>query len=181
MTITTLKEAKVKSNCITFRIPIKKLNLLHQESATKQVTLNTLVSQIFNEYLQWHGLAPRAKLYYLPKSFLIRLINELEEKELKELARETAKKDLVDICLYLTGGFSLASILEITETWLRISQMSYRCEMNGQGFKIIIQHDMGLKYSHLIKEVSRYLLEVAFEAKSSCDVTENAVIIKIEQ
>jgi hypothetical protein len=40
---------------------------------------------------------------------------------------------------------------------------------------------MGIKYSYLIREISKYLLEVAFEAKSSCDVTENAVIIKVEQ
>ena len=40
---------------------------------------------------------------------------------------------------------------------------------------------MELKYSHLIKEISRYLLEIAFEAKSSCGVTENTVIIKLEQ
>ena len=59
--------------------------------------------------------------------------------------------------------------------------MPYRCEINGDNFKIIIEHDMGLKYSYLIQEISRYLLEVAFEAKSSCDVTENTVIINLEQ
>ncbi len=40
---------------------------------------------------------------------------------------------------------------------------------------------MGHKYSHLIKEISRYLLEVALHTKSTCEITENAVIIKIWQ
>jgi hypothetical protein len=40
---------------------------------------------------------------------------------------------------------------------------------------------MGTKYSQFIKEISRYLLEVAFETKSSCYITDNAVIIEIEQ
>ena len=44
-------------------------------------------------------------------------------------------------------------------------------------YKIVIEHDMGHKYSRLIKEISRYLLEVAFGTKSSCDVTDNAVFI----
>lgn len=35
-------------------------------------------------------MAADAKLYYLPKSFLIRLIKELTEDELDELARDTA-------------------------------------------------------------------------------------------
>lgn len=39
---------------------------------------------------------------------------------------------------------------------------------------------MGLKYSYLFKEISRYLLEVAFELKSSCNITENTVVIKLE-
>jgi len=83
--------------------------------------------------------------------------------------------------LFLHGGFNLASISEIAETWLKIAQMSHRIEVTGDFYKIIIEHDMGQKYSYLIKEISRYLLEVAFETKSSCEVTDNAVIIKVEQ
>jgi hypothetical protein len=169
------------TTCATFRLPKEKLEKLRKVSQTKNVTPNTLVNQIINSYLDWHSRAANAKLYYLPKSFLIRLINELTEKELNELARDVAKNDLVDISLFLRGGFNLDSVSNIAETWLRIAQMPYRVEINGDGYKIIIEHDMGIKYSYLIKEISRYLLEVAFEAKSSCDVTENAIIIKIEQ
>ena len=59
--------------------------------------------------------------------------------------------------------------------------MPYRFEVNGDSSKIIIEHDMGQKYSYLIREVSKYLLEVAFEAKSSCDITENTLVIKLKQ
>jgi hypothetical protein len=59
--------------------------------------------------------------------------------------------------------------------------MPHRVEVSNDIYKIIIEHDMGQKYSHLIKEISRYLLEVALQTKSSCDVTDNAVIIKIWQ
>ena len=172
---------KPSTTCATFRLPKEKLEQLRKVSQTKNVTPNTLVNQIINSYLDWHSRAAHAKLYYLPKSFLIRLLNELTEKELNELARDVAKNDLVDISLFLRGGFNIASISEIAETWLRIAQMSHRLEVADDIYKIIIEHDMGWKYSHLIKEISRYLLEVAFETKSSCDVTDNAVIIKIWQ
>jgi hypothetical protein len=62
-----------------------------------------------------------------------------------------------------------------------MAQMPHRIEVSGDIYKIIIEHDMGHKYSFLIKEISRNLLEVAFQTKSSCEVTENAVIIKIWQ
>jgi hypothetical protein len=169
------------TTCATFRLPKEKLEQLRKSAETRSVSTNTLVNQIINSYLDWHSRAAHAKLYYLPKSFLIRLLNELTNDELNELARDVAKNDLVDISLFLRGGFNLASISEIAETWLRIAQMSHRIEVAGDSYKIIIEHDMGRKYSYLIKEISRYLLEIAFEKKSSCDVTENAVIIKIEQ
>jgi hypothetical protein len=126
-------------------------------------------------------MAAHAKLYYLPKSVLIRLLNELTNDELNEIARDVAKNDLVDISLFLRGGFNIASISDIAETWLKIAQMPHRFEVAGDIYKIIIEHDMGQKYSYLIKEISRYLLEVALQTKSSCVVTENAVIIKIWQ
>jgi hypothetical protein len=125
-------------------------------------------------------MASKAKLYYIPKSFLIRLINKYTEDELCELARQTAKDDLVDISLFLRGGFSIASLADITETWLRISRMPYRYETDGNDSKIIIQHDMGLKYSHLVREICKYLLEVAFEAKASYDITDDTLVIKID-
>ena len=171
---------KASTRGITFRLPSEMVARLQRVSEAKSISPNTLVNQIIKAHLDLHSLAAHAKLYYLPKSFLIRLINELAEEELKEIARDTAKNDLVDISLFLRGGFTLASISSITETWLRIAHMPYRYEIDRNSCKIIIEHDMGYKYSYLIKEISMHILEVAFGSKSSCDVTENVVIIKLE-
>ena len=172
---------KLPTKCITFRLSKEKLEQLRKAADDRNVSPNTLVNQILKAYLDWHSVAAHAKLYYLPKSFLVRLLHELTNDELSELACDVAKNDLVDISLFLRGGFNIASISEIAETWLRISQMPHRVEVAGDVHKIIIEHDMGRKYSYLIKEISRYLLEVAFETRSSCDVTENAVVITIWQ
>ena len=74
----------------------------------------------------------------MPKSFLIRLINELTEEEIRELARDTAKNDLVDVSLFLKDGFTIVSISDIAETWLKISQMPYKFEITGKDIEIII-------------------------------------------
>ena len=169
------------TGCATFRLSSEKLNRLRKVSEAKNITPNTLINQIVKAHVDWHSLAAHAKLYYLPKSLLIKLINGLTEEELNDLARNTAKNDLVDISLSLRGRFTIGSLSDITETWLRISQMPYRCEINEGSCKIIVEHDMGVKYSYLIKEISRYLLEVVFETKTYCDITENTIIIKLEQ
>ena len=172
---------KPSTKGVTFRLSTEKLEQLRKAADASSISPNTLFNQILKSYLDWHSLAAQAKLYYLPKSFLVRLLNELTNDELNELARDIAKNELVDICLFLRGGFDIASISEIAETWLKIAQMPYRVEASRDISKIIIEHDMGHKYSFLIKEISRNLLEAAFQTKSSCEVTENAVIIKIWQ
>ena len=100
---------KTSSDCATFRLPSENLSRLRKGAEAKGITPNTLVNQIIQAHLDWHSLAAHAKLYYLPKSFLIRLINELTEQELNELARDTAKNDLVDISLFLRGRFTIAA------------------------------------------------------------------------
>jgi hypothetical protein len=177
----TAGSTKPSTKGVTFRLSTEKLEQLRKAAESRVISPNTLFNQILKSYLEWYSLAGHAKLYYLPKSFLVRLLNELTNDELEELAQDTAKNELVDICLYLRGRFDIASISEIAETWLRIAQMPHRVEVAGDIYKIIIEHDMGHKYSFLIKEISRNLLEIAFQTKSSCEVTENAVIIKIWQ
>jgi len=81
------------------------------------------------------------------------LTNTFTNDELNELARDVAKNDLVDVCLFLRGGFNIASILQIAQTWLRIAQMSHRIEVAGDIYKVIIEHDMGWKYSYLIRDL----------------------------
>lgn len=58
---------------------------------------------ILKAYLDWHSMAAHAKLYYLPRSFLIRLLDELTDDELNELACDVSKNDLVDISLFPRG------------------------------------------------------------------------------
>lgn len=172
---------KPSTKGVTFRITAEKLEKLRKAADARNISPNTLFNQILKANLDWDSVAARAKLYYLPKSFLIRLLNQLSNDELNELASDVAKNDLVDISLFLRGGFNVASVSDIAETWLKIAQMPHRIELAGDIYQIIIEHNMGHKYSYLIKEISRYLLEVAFATKSSCEVTENAVIIKIWQ
>jgi hypothetical protein len=117
----------------------------------------------------------------MPKSFLMRVIEQLTEDELDELARDTAKNDIVDVSLFLRGSFTLISLSNITETWLRISRIPHRFESHENHDRIIIEHDMGFKYSYFIRQISKYVLEIALEAKMSCDITDNTVVLKLYQ
>jgi hypothetical protein len=139
------------------KLKIKPNNNSSSSSTPPKDIPDSIVNQIIKEHFPSNALATQAKLYYLPKHLLRSIVNQLTEQELCELARDTAKKDVLDISLILGGQLTIASILNVAKTWLKISQLPNRWELTGSSCKIIIEHDLGFKYSYLIKEISIYI------------------------
>ena len=129
----------------------------------------------------WHLYAAQAKLYYVPKPFISRILEKFTEQQLNDLAEASAKKDFVDIGLLLRGEFTISSFLSILENWSRISDIPYRAEEIENTQKIIIEHNMGSKYSYLFKEIYRRLLENVFETKVQFDITDNTIVLTFDK
>jgi hypothetical protein len=178
---TTTRRRKSATEGVTFRLPSDNLEQLCKEAETRQISVNTLVNQIINEHLDWHLYAAQAKLYYVPKPFISRVLEKFTEQQLAELAEASAKKDFVDIGLLLRGEFTISSFLSILENWSRISDIPYRTEENETNQKIIIEHNMGSKYSYLFKEIYRRLLENSFETKTQFDLTDNTIVLTFDK
>jgi hypothetical protein len=178
---TATKRRKSATEGVTFRLPSDNLEQLCKEAETRQISVNTLVNQIINEHLDWHLYAAQAKLYYVPKPFISRVLEKFSEQQLADLAEASAKKDFVDIGLLLRGEFTISSFLSILENWSRISDIPYRTEDNETTRKIIIEHNMGSKYSYLFKEIYRRLLENAFETKTQFDITDNTIVLTLDK
>jgi hypothetical protein len=178
---TTTRRRKSATEGVTFRLPSDNLEQLCKEAETRQISVNTLVNQIINEHLDWHLYAAQAKLYYVPKPFISRVLERFTEQQLADLAEASAKKDFVDIGLLLRGEFTISSFLSILENWSRISDIPYRTEENETNQKIIIEHNMGSKYSYLFKEIYRRLLENAFETKTQFDITDNTIVLTFDK
>lgn len=178
---TTSKRRKSATEGVTFRLPSDNLEQLCKEADTRQISVNTLVNQIINEHLDWHLYAAQAKLYYVPKPFISRVLERFTEQQLTGLAEASAKKDFVDIGLLLRGEFTISSFLSILENWSRISDIPYRTEESETTQKIIIEHNMGSKYSYLFKEIYRRLLENSFETKSQFDTTDNTIVLTLDK
>jgi hypothetical protein len=178
---TTSKRRKSATEGVTFRLPSDNLEQLCKEADTRQISVNTLVNQIINEHLDWHLYAAQAKLYYVPKPFISRVLERFTEQQLAGLAEASAKKDFVDIGLLLRGEFTISSFLSILENWSRISDIPYRTEESETTQKIIIEHNMGSKYSYLFKEIYRHLLENSFEIKTQFDTTDNTIVLTLDK
>jgi len=168
------------SESITFRIPSSSISQLREESKKKQLSLNTLVTQIIREHLDWHAYAAQAGLFYVPRSTMSLILDKLTEQEISELAITIGRKN-IDIGLLLRGEFTLPSFLNIIENWSRITSFPYKHEVKDGVHNFIIQHDMGKKYSFFVTEVFRNIFEEKFERKMEVTITDNTVVLKFNE
>lgn len=162
---------------MTIRIPTENIDQLQYESKIKEVSLNARINQIIKDHLDWHSDAHEAKMYCVPKPLITKAADHLTEQELSEFAQSVVN-DLQDMSLLLRGEFSFSSFLDILNIWLRITRTPSRFEESEYEYKIVIRHEMGYKYSYLIKEVFRYIIEVRFNKRLHYIMTENTILIR---
>ena len=162
---------------ISITMPVDKIDQLERESDINQVSLNTRINQIINDHLDWHSKAPQSKISCVPSSLVARAVNQLTEQELSDFAQSIVN-DLCNLSLLLRGEFSLSSFLYTFNIWLKNTRTPSRFEQDGQNYKIVIRHDMGYKYSYLIKEIFRRILEEKFYKSVQCTMTETTILIR---
>jgi hypothetical protein len=176
----SLLRNEIESNGDSFATSIstKNTDLLLNESKCNKVTLSTKIDQIIRDYLDWHADAPDAKMLYVPKLWISKIVNLLTEQQVSTMAREVSK-EFKDICLLLRGEFTLPSFLDVIMTWLRINETPNREFQNPDGFRLLIKHDMGYKYSLLIKEIFRCIITDFYHIEMEFIITENTLGIRI--
>jgi hypothetical protein len=174
-------ELESKSEMMIITVPTDKIDQLQRESENRQVSLNTRINQIIRDHLDLHLRTSPARMSYVPKSLIIQAINQLTEQKLSESAQHMVN-DLRDMSILLRGEFSISSFLDTLRIWLKMERTPNRFEQDDcHNFKIVIRHDMGYKYSYLLKEMFRYIMEQKFHRPFDCTMTETTILIKSER
>lgn len=162
---------------LSITIPTENINRLQYESEFKDVSFNTIINQIIKNHLDWYSNASLSKMSCIPKSIITKAIHQLTEQQLSEFA-QTVVNDLQLLSLLLRGEFSFVSFLDTLNIWLRITQTPYRSDETGHEYKIVIRHDMGYKYTFLLKEVFRLVMKERYHMSFHYNMTENTILIR---
>ena len=151
---------------------------LFKDSTSNKVSLNTKIDQIIKDHLDWHAYAPDAKMVYMPKPWISKIVNQLTEQQISEIARDVSK-EFKDTCLMLRGEFTILSFLDVVVTWLRINETPNRQVQNLHDFQLLLKHDMGYNFSLLMNEVFRYVIEDFFHINMESTTSENMLAIRV--
>jgi hypothetical protein len=170
------------SENISFRLNRNIVANLRREAEQKQISLNTLVNQIFDFYVNFASSAS-ADLMPAPKVALADLVEGYDEDQLKAHAERVYKKVGLDIVYQLRARYDFESVLNVWEYRLRASGVTYKHiidENNKNRHTFIIQYNMGKKWSLVVAETMKRYFEPVSAKKPEYTITDNMVAIKVE-
>jgi hypothetical protein len=164
----------------SFRINENAFLALEEEAKKRNISVNTLVNQLFlcyanfDRHLEKHGFLKMSKVTFR------KILEDAPEKETVELAREVARNSSRTLILAKYGELSLSNFLDYLKN---LDDYAYFIEYNevyspGQKRVITLMHRYGEKGSIFIKAFAQALFEL-IDMKPKVSSTKNSVTIEI--
>ena len=178
-TTSIMKKKMTLDKISSFRINSKNLDKLKTQAKSNGVSLNTLVNEIFANYLQWDMTATKAGWVVVLSEVLKSFLDEIDDKVLYKIAIRTADSTR-DVRLMMTGDDTLDGFLSILRNRLRKSGISYTESSDNKMLKFIIHHNMGKKWSYFYKIQHERMLQNLGQS-AELEFTDNSLIIHIRQ
>ena len=167
------------SSSITFRIIDKKLEALRTIAGDKNISLNTLINNILDSYLEWDYHAPRVGFAPMQKSVLKDLFDAATDETIINIAIKAAD-NFRDELLMIYGKVDLESIISFTRSrMIRSGFVIREFEGGEEGTKrIVVKHDVGPKWALFSKTyVERLINNVGYPAR--VQVVDSSLIVEI--
>ncbi len=171
--------SRKKNESITFRIDSKVLDKLRTQSQQERLSLNTLVNQILDHYIEWDISSVKAGWVPMPKEALIELINHVDEKELGDLGCAYAKKAAKDTLLIMRHKYDLEEFISLLKTRARVSGFGLSITKENDQLTCIMQHGMRIKWSLFFKSIYQCMLN-DLGNPVTFDVCENTLVLNIK-
>ena len=180
------KTSSGPSESISFRLPRNILYKLRQEAKQKEISLDTLMTQIAKQHTEWYVNASQIGFISVRKSLIMKLLDEIRDDEkIKEIAREVARASR-DTLLLLKEQYNIPmkSTLDFIESWIKEAGYPYIHDISGIDQNIhhfVIHQDIGLKWSLYLSEILRNLFEELFNVtKVRFEITDNIVAFTLD-
>lgn len=106
------------------------------------------------------------------------MINKLSEKEIKVFATRLAREVMKDTLLAMKGRFDLDTWIGVTKHRSVRSNFHYQQSSSNGKTSIIINHEMGLKWSLFHKWYYQKML-MDLGAKVTIDYTDKTIVLNI--
>jgi hypothetical protein len=181
MTTTTIKNQTSKQfDTVTFRMDHGLLVELRKESKHKAESLNTLVNQIFEAYVNYHKPLSKIGNIYFSKILLSQVFSNISDEQLNTIAEEHVKNELKENLNMLGLQYDLQSFLASVHSWCVRSNFSCRYDETNDGDVYTIRFDLGPKWAAFFAKQTRLILDELKVRNTEIEVTNNTVRMKFK-
>lgn len=168
-----------KSSTVSFRIDRENEKILRSEAEQKRVSLNTLVNQIFGEYVEWQRYIERFGTIIMSKDAFRCIIGSLDEQEVINVAITIASKAPKEFILFKWKELSAKSVVNFMRMFFEhcgYGQYDYSKNQFTNTFSI--HHDLGKKGSLFLKTYIQTIVKAALGKDCKSIITDDSIVVE---
>jgi hypothetical protein len=142
---------KMKTETVTFRLPSSFIDELRMDAELDGVSLNSYVTKIFSNHIQWERYERKVGLLPMTEAFLSEVLGQLTDGQIVNLAQKIEKQKFQNILAFMKDSHDLEDFVEVMRTWLTVSWMQQNIEVRNEKYYFKIQHSLGPKWSLYVR------------------------------
>ncbi|MEM2760861.1 MAG: hypothetical protein QXU32_11085 [Nitrososphaerales archaeon] len=170
---------KKRTRSVSYRIDASVLEELSKEAATNETSVNILVNQVLRKFIEFDRYQLYLGIIPVPKQLLIEMISKYDDREIKFMAERTFRI-LKDAVLFMRKERDFDAYLYVLGRYVKVAGIASDLKIDENRNTLVVQHDMGLKWSEFVKELLTIIIENLTEQRADFELTESSVILRIE-
>lgn len=173
-------EKRKKTSTVSFRIDAEYDKILRIEAEEKKVSLNTLVNQIFGEYVDWNRYVKQFGTIVLSRDAFKLILNNLEEDKIINLAIDIATKAPEEFILFKWKEITFENVIGFIKMFFDhcgYGNYNYHFDEDNQTHGFSIRHELGHKGSVFLKAYIESVIKHTLKSECKSIITENSVTV----
>jgi short-subunit dehydrogenase len=157
---------------MTFRLDENVIVTLRAESERRHISLNTIVNQILQRYVEWDMYESKVGLISMLKPVVAELFKKTNKQEIIDLATSIGKNATNDAALFMKNKMDIDSFLSWLDVRMKNSSVEINHSIEGSTHTYILKHDLGENYSLFQKTVLELIFNDVLRKHIDCNFSD---------
>jgi len=164
---------------MTFRLDENAVTILRVESERRHISLNTIVNQILQRYVEWDMYESKVGLISMLKPVVAELFKKTNKQEIIDLATSIGKNATNDAALFMKNKMDVDSFLSWLDVRMKNSSVQMSHSMEGNIHTYILKHDLGENYSLFYKTILESIFNEILGKHIDCSYSDRMLSLKV--
>ncbi len=163
MAVDYMTQVIKKTEIISIRMDSNLSGRLHKKSEEQKVSLNTLINNMLDKQVHWYDLTNEIGWVNIFRATFKELMDSISKEKAIKIGQTVGKDDFQNSINYFYGKIDLSTVLDLLKRRFQTMKVQFRQISHNGIEKIIIQHDLGKNWPHLIvSELNELLNEIGY-------------------